>query len=98
MFGAKKSASSMEQKFSASETVALFKDLDTKGIGEISTFEFIINLKASQVLSAKLGMPEKLRKEASIRDNYQLIFGAFECERTKSITVSLNETNFRTLC
>ncbi len=65
----------------------MYKALDTLGKGEMTTVDFIKNLKASQELATKFGMPERLRRESTIRDSYQFVMGSFECNEAKSISV-----------
>ena len=74
-------------KFSPLDAVNIFRSLDSEGTGQIPTSEFIRNLKASPELAAKLGMPEKLRRETILRESYQLVFGSFECDQAKIINV-----------
>ena len=89
MFANRKPATSPKaSKFSPPEAVSIFKRLDTRGVGELSTQEFVKNLKDSQDLATKLGMPERLRRETSLRDSYQLIFGSIECNQATTINVN----------
>jgi hypothetical protein len=74
-------------KFTASDVITLYKALDPLGKGEMSTVDFIKNLKASQEIATKFGMPERVRRESTTRDSYQLIMGSFECNEAKAISV-----------
>ena len=65
----------------------MYKALDPLGKGEMTTVDFIKNLKASQELATKFGMPERLRRESTSRDSYQFVMGSFECNEVKSISV-----------
>ena len=76
-------------KFTASDAITMYRALDPLGKGELSTVDFIKNLKASQEMATKFGMPERLRRESTTRDSYQFVMGSFECNEAKTISVIL---------
>jgi hypothetical protein len=76
-------------KFTALDVITMYRALDPLGKGDMSTVAFIKNLKASQDMATKFGMPERLRRESTTRDSYQFVIGSFECNEAKDISVSL---------